>query len=232
MNAARTDADGSGVFDELIGLNKQRVNTYAMLSRMYAKEIDADYLEALRAVRWPVETGNEDADEGYRLLATFLSNTWIGTVDDLAADYVRCFLGKGKNGYSCAYPYESVNRSEKRLLRQDERDQVLAIYRSQGLDKREGFKEEEDHIAVELEFMQVMAARTTRALERGEEDRAGELFGVQREFMDEHLGVWTPNFTADLRKFAKTGFYQALASLTDGFLTTDKEFLRGLVARA
>ena len=232
MNAARTEADGDGVFDELIALNKQRVNTYAMLSRLYAKEIDAEYLEVLRAVHWPVETGNEDANEGYKLLATFLSNTWVGTIDDLARDYVRCFLGKGKNGYSCAYPYESVNRSAKRLLRQDERDQVLATYRSQGLDKREGFKEEEDHIAVEFEFMQVMAARTTRVLERGEEERAGELFGVQRDFMDDHLWTWIPNFTADLRKFAKTGFYQALASITDGFLATDREFLAGLVAKA
>jgi TorA maturation chaperone TorD len=62
---------------------------------------------------------------------------------------VRAFIGHGNNAYSAAYPYESVYTSEKRLMMQDARDEVLAIYRSCHLDKAASWKENEDHIAVE-----------------------------------------------------------------------------------
>lgn len=233
MAAANTNTStGDGLFDELIAVNEQRVNTYSMLARLYAREVDQAYLDKLRAARWPVATGNEDADEGYRLLASYLSNTWEGSVHELEQEYVRCFMGKGKNSYSCAYPFESVNRSPKRLLRQDNRDEVLAVYRSEGLDKSSTWKEEEDHISVELEFMQIMATRSTKAMKEGNEIRALKLFATQRSFMNEHLITWTPTFTTDLRKFATSKFYLALASITDGFLKVDKDFLDGLVPRA
>ena len=164
--ATETLAD-EATMQELVKLNEQRAATYGLLSRLYRVEVDQPLLDELRSMRFPAKTGNENVDEGYRLLATYLSNTWDNSVTDLAIDYVRVFIGHGIDAFSAAYPFESVYTSEKRLLMQEARDEVLAIYRSAGLDKQDTWKEGEDHIALELEFEQIMATRTVEALRKG-----------------------------------------------------------------
>ena len=41
--------------------------------------------------------------------------------------------------------------------------------------------------------------------------------------------AWVPMMTSDMRRFAKTDLYRGLASLTDGFMTVDFEFLQDLL---
>ncbi len=213
----------------LIQLTEQRADTYGLLSRLYRVEIDQELLDELCGMRFPASTGNKDADEGYRRIATYLSNLWENSLTDLAVDYVRCFIGHGVDAYSAAYPFESVYTSEKRLLMQEARDEVLAIYRSVGLDKQSTWKEGEDHVAVELEFMQIMCQRTVEALRAGKDDDTFSLLMTQKNFLEDHLVAWTPMMTADLKRFAKTGLYEGLAYLTDGFLETDHEFLQDVL---
>ena len=113
---------------------------------------------------------------------------------------------------------------------QEARDEVLAIYRSAGLDKQDSWKEGEDHIALELEFEQILAKRTADALAAGDEDEAVALLTTQRNFLEDHLAAWAPMMTSDMKRFAKTDLYQGLAFLTDGFLETDRAFLKDVVA--
>lgn len=216
-------------FDELARLNTQRAATYGMLARLYRNEIDNAFLTELRSMRYPINTGNDNTDEGYRLMAHFLSNVWANTLDDLSVDYSRTFIGHGVDGYSAAYPYESVYTSPKRLMMQDARDEVLAIYRSYGLDKQESWKEGEDHVALEMEFMQTLANRTADALEKGDEDEAVALLETQHNFLYDHLAAWAPMMTRDMKRLAKTDLYQGLAYLTDGFLSTDLAFLKDVL---
>lgn len=215
---------------ELTELVNQRAKTYGLLARLYHSEIDQAFLDTLHAMRFPARTHNESADKGYRLIAGYLSNLWENSLEELAVDYSRVFIGQGIDAYSAAYPFESVYTSEKRLLMQDARDEVLAIYRSQGLDKRSTWKEGEDHIAMELEFMQLLCERTSEALEQGDEERAYSLLSTQLNFLNDHLISWAPMMTEDVQKFAQTELYQGLAHLTDGFLESDKEFLQALVS--
>ena len=163
---ANTAAEQASM-DELIKLIEQRAATYGLLSRLFRVEIDQELLDELHGMRFPASTGNADVDEGYLRLAKYLSNTWENSLTDLAVDYTRVFIGHGVDAYSAAYPFESVYTSEQRLLMQDARDEVLAIYRSAGLDKKNSWKEGEDHVALELEFEQVLANRTAEALRKG-----------------------------------------------------------------
>ena len=135
---------------ELIELFKHRSATYGLLSRLYAKEVDAELLDELHDTLWPIETGTDAGDTGNRLITTYLSGIWENTLTELAADYMRTFFGHGYSGHAAAYPFESVYSSEKRLLMQSARDEVLALYRAAGLSKQESWKEGEDHIALEL----------------------------------------------------------------------------------
>ena len=215
---------------ELIKLNEQRAATYGLLARLFRVEISEDLLKELRSMRFPVKSGNDNVDEGYRLFAKFLSNTWENSLTELAVDYSRVFIGHGVDAFSAAYPYESVYTSEKRLLMQDARDEVLAIYRSCGLDKQESWKEGEDHIALELEFEHILAERTVEALKKDDEESAIGLLTTQKNFLEDHLDSWVGMLVVDMKRFAKTDLYLGLAYLVEGFIATDQAFLEDLLA--
>ncbi len=211
--------------DELCAVMRQRAGTYALLSRLYAKEVDDELLEKLLGMRFPANSGNAKIDAGYSLIAGYLSGAWENTVTELSVDYVRVFIGHGVDAYCAAYPFESVYTSEKRLMMQDARDEVLAIYRSEGMDKNPSWTDAEDHVAMELEFEGELARRCAERLEAGDEDGAAALVRTQKNFMHDHLASWVPMMTADMDVFARTDFYRGLARLTEGFLEADGEFL-------
>lgn len=216
--------------EEMAELCETRAATYGMLARLYRSEVDAPLLEELMGTDYPVSSGNDLMDAGYYGIAKYLSNAWIDPLMKLSVDYTRSFLGSGIDTYSAAYPFESVYTSEKRLLMQDARDEVLAIYRSCGLEKSESWTVGEDHIAVELEFMRVLADRAAAALRAGDEERAFSQINTARNFMGDHLACWVPVFANEVRRFAGTLFYRSLADLTEGFLEEDAALLADLVA--
>lgn len=225
-NAVQEDVERA----ELIALLTQRSATYALLTRLYRSEIDPALLDELHGMLYPADTNDTDLDTGYLYIATYLSNLWTGSINELKIDFARCFLGNGVDGYSAAYPYESVYTSEKRLMMQDARDEVLAIYRAYGIGKTSDWKEGEDHLSLELEFERILCDRTIAALSDNDEDTAYSLLSAQRGFLEEHLLAWVPMLTADIKTHAQTKMYRGLAYLTDGFLRTDLEFMRDLVS--
>ncbi|WP_261429135.1 TorD/DmsD family molecular chaperone [Xiamenia xianingshaonis] len=226
---ASPQAEDEMTLEELAAMCDNRAATYGLIARLYYAEVDEALFDELVAMRYPVSSGNDLLDRGYYTLAKYLSNAWVDPVLRLSVDYTKTFLGSGIDTYSAAYPFESVYTSEKRLLMQDARDEVLAIYRSCGLDKSASWKTGEDHIAVELEFMRIMSARTAKALRAGDEDEATALLSTQKNFMLDHVATWAPVFCNDVRRFAGTTFYQALADVTEGFLEEDAALLEGLV---
>ena len=224
-NAAAEQAS----MDDLIKLIEQRAATYGLLSRLFRVEIDQELLDELHGMRFPASTGNADVDEGYLRLAKYLSNTWENSLTDLAVDYTRVFIGHGVDAYSAAYPFESVYTSEKRLLMQEARDEIVEVYRESGFAVDASWEDPEDHIALELEYMQMMARRARQALEAGEDERALELLDEQRTFLLRHLLSWTPFLANDMERIAQTDLYQGLALLTRGLLAQDREFLNSVV---
>ena len=182
----------------LAELTAQRSAVYRLLARLYRVEVDEEFLAELKTMRFPAATGNTAVDTGYRTIATYLSGADAHAITDLAVDYVRAFIGHGIDAYSAAYPFESVYTSPKRLMMQEARDEVLAVYRSEGLDKLPTWKEAEDHIALELEFMAALGDRIVAAAEADDEAEVERLLATQRNFLADHLSSWVPLMTADL----------------------------------
>ena len=181
-------------------------------------------------MKFPKNTGNAQVDEGYALMRDFLSHADIDAVEVLAIDYVHTFLGSGVSGYSAAYPFESVYTSPKRLMMQQARDEMLAIYKAAGLGKADSWKDAEDHLAVQLEYMTVLSTRISENYDAGNEDETIALLVSQKNFLEDHLLAWYPMMATDIEKFAKTSFYQGLGKLTSGFFESDKEFLDDILA--
>lgn len=212
-------------YAQMIQVNKDRAATYGFLSRLFRVEVDEALAAQLKDVQFPVKTGNASIDEGNARMASYVAGMWDGSLTELAVDYFNVFYGVGVDSYSAAHPFESVYTSPKRLLMQEARDEVLQVYREAGLEKRKEWREGEDHIALELEYLQVLSERIAEALERDDEDAAADLLEKQRAFLDEHVLVWTPLFASDMRRFAKTDLYVGLADVAEGFLEADRQFV-------
>lgn len=212
----------------LVELMNARARSYGMLARLFREEVDLPTLRELQQMRFPQATGNAAADEGYHQLYDYLKRAWDDSVTELAIDYVSTFIGHGVNGYSAAYPYESVYTSERRLLMQEARAEVLATLRENEL-KRGNWNEAEDHIALELEFMQRLSLRAADALSDDAEEEAIAYLRTSYDFLENHLLNWVPMLVADMRMHARTLFYQGLAQLTLGSLQEDEAVLRELL---
>lgn len=226
--AAAETAEAAGGYAEVAEAMRGRAAMYGMFAHLYRKEVDKDILGQMQQMRFPTATGNKYVDEGYRDLYRYLRTAWDDSLRELAVDYVRTFIGHGVNGYSAAYPYESVYTSERRLMMQEARAEVLKVFRENHL-KRDRWTEGEDHVSIEFEFMQRMALRTAEALERGDEDEAVAELRTQLSFIDEHLLNWIPMFVTDIMQFSQTSFYKGLGKLTLGYLETDRDLVQELL---
>lgn len=215
---------------DLAELCQGRANTYAFLARLFLKEVDEQTFVDLKSMRFPASTGNKHMDQGYRLMAMYLANTWENSLQELAVDYVRTFIGSGVDSFSAAYPIESVYTSEKRLTMQSSRDEVLAIYRAYGLEKSASWKEGEDHIACELEFLSALSSKAATAFSEARYEDGISYLVAQRNFLNDHVVLWAPMLAFGMTKFAKTDFYAGLSALLKGFLEIDREFLEDVAS--
>jgi anaerobic sulfite reductase subunit A len=213
----------------LVTLIANRENLYRLLARFYRIEIDEIFLDQLKAMTFPEECDDADLSEGYGLLAGWLLRPTEDPLTDLAVDYARVFLGAGIFEGRVAYPYESVYTSSERLIMQEARDQVLAVYRAKGLDRISTFEVPEDHVSIELEFMSHLCRESREALAADDPARAVVSLREQKEFFEQHPGKWVPTFCSDIEGCATTDFYLAVAKITRGFLNMEHAIIDELI---
>jgi len=213
---------------EFAALISNRENLYRLLARLYRIEVDEPLLRQLSEMGFPAECDEPELAEGYRMLTDWLRNPGNDPLTDLAVDFARIFLGAGVYEGVAASPYESVYTSKERLIMQEARDQVFAIYRARGLYPDAELEIPEDHIALELEFLAHLCRETLQAGD--DQARVSALLREQKEFIEQHPAKWVPAFCADIEKCASTGFYRAVGKITLGFLNMDHAILEDILA--
>lgn len=207
---------------------------YAFLSRMYEKEIGLDLLKELVDVKNPVLRldsldGFDDVKlrKGFELLGNYL-RTAVGrdlnqVKLELAVEYASLFLGVKRKP---PHPSESVYASKEQSMYQESRDRVLSAYWKADVDKKKEYTEPEDHIAIELQFMEYLCRKTVEALAKNEKDEAMRHLQVQGEFVNDHLARWVPQLTKDVLESAEVDFYRGVAGITDAFIAIDSKAIR------
>lgn len=199
-----------------------RAASYGLLARLFNREVDEELLEGLRALPFPDDTGSASFDEANRLMGSYLAAADERTRTELAVDFARLFVVRRRSTRTAPYPNESVHTSEEHLVMDRARDEVRALYRAEGLRASDAARLGEDHIALELEFMQVGAQRAAAAYDEGDGEELRRLLDVQAAFLDEHLLNWVPSFAATMEQVARTGFYRGLAKLLVAHLREDR----------
>ena len=69
-------------------------------------------------------------------------------------------------------------------------DEVRRTYQKENLQMVQWFKEFEDHVAVELEFMTYLCLKMNESITKGEINTVKRLLIVQKVFLINHLAAW------------------------------------------
>ncbi len=202
---------------------------YAFIARLYRQEVDQVLLDQLITLNFTTDIDVPEVAEGYQMMDTFLKSPGDSPVVDLAVDYARIFLGCGPKQGEGAFPYESVYTSHRGLIMQEARDEVVAVYRNEGMVRDESYNEPEDHIAFELVYMEYLCSRMQEALQNNDDDLALSYLDKQRDFLNKHLLNWVPGFCDDVERIAGSDFYKALAKITVGYLKMEQELIEELL---
>ena len=213
-----------------ITMHENRRVMYAFLSRMYEKEVTADLVKELCDEKNQVmqtvvlkRMEDEKLKKGFETLTGYLKGAAGRDPDkvkiELAVEYADLFLGvRGKP----KHPSESVYVSNEQSMYQEPRDRVLSAYWNAGVNKTKEFTEPEDHIAIELQFMEYLCRKTVEALDGDQPDEVIRNLEIQKEFVNDHLARWVPMLTKDILASAEVGFYKGVAEITDAFVRLDK----------
>jgi TorA maturation chaperone TorD len=208
-----------------------RGTLYRVLSRGFSLEIDEAYLEWIVLLnptikQLAVHVDSKDFKKGSERLDAFTERVKLDYEKDkaiflqnLAAEYASLFLNVGPKP---VHLVESVYLGKEPLLYEEPYFDVVRIYQLYGFKKRASFKEPEDHIGVELEFMAHLCDLACASLEQGKKDFGSGYMNNQVEFLDLHLSKWTQKLAEKLRWATRNDFYLALADLLSGFVSTDR----------
>lgn len=193
---------------------RRRVNTYKLLAECY-QQPDDDLTALL------TETSNDEVTVDVETLCATAP-----AVDELRTDHAQLFVGPFELS---APPYESTYVDDPDRVMTEATVAVEGKYRRAGFDV--AIDEPADHVAVELEFVYVLALQECEALVSGDREKAAEAIEQQYEFLAEHLGRWVSEFATNVREHATTDFYRELADETQSFVENDGKQLRDRIER-
>lgn len=207
---------------EILEDTEMRGNIYRLLKNLFLKPPSEEFLNFLRKLNG-IDDSKDDLVEGLKLIkkgACF-------EPEKLLLEHTRLFIGPYKLP---APPYESVYRTDERLVMQQPTIEVRKAYLQAGLEVKGIHTSPDDHISAELEFMEYLCDKTASALKNQDACEAMRYIELQRKFLEEHLNKWVPAFSEDILRSAKQDFYRGAALLLRGFVSSETEKIQHYLA--
>lgn len=166
---------------------------------------------------WPLESNTSAAQQGLAALQAYTANWQDDQFNELKQDFAQLFVGPNRLP---APPWESVYRSKERLMFDKPTFQVRELYQQFGMQSPAPAMEPEDHFGIEMMFVAHLCQLGLAALENDQIDLLdATLAGLQTVF-NAHINMWAADFLNDVRKSARTPYYQGLADLAAGCIET------------
>jgi TorA maturation chaperone TorD len=156
--------------------------------------------------KMPVKSNNPN----YILASSFLNNINSSkeiAFDEILADHLNLF---SDTGIKKAPPYESYYRSEDHTLNQESAREVNHTYRTYGWVSALGGEVSDDHIGIELQFLNLMLEKYFE-LDDGACHR--ELTKDIKKFIELHIQPWIKLWNHDIQQNALSDFYKGVGYL-------------------
>jgi DMSO reductase family type II enzyme chaperone len=162
----------------------------AQLPTSYTRGMDMSFLKQLS---WATELGSAEDIIGMEYTRLFALNVHCPQYE---ADY---------SGHS-SFHWSQVISS------------VSSMYSVFGVQLGEGVAERPDHIAVELDFMNLLTVREARAHELNKRERTRVYRQAEKIFFASHLARWGVGFARRLKEETRLDFYNGIGLLLETFL--------------
>ncbi len=208
---------------ELLEDTEIRSKIYRLLKNVFLKPPSHDLLDYLRELNGVGESaGNQDIARGQELLRKGADCE----PEKLGLEHTRLFIGPYRLP---APPYESVYRTDERLVMQQPTIEVRKAYRNAGLEIKGIHTNPDDNISAELEFMEYLCDKTASSLKNQDTHEAMKHTELQQKFLEEHLNKWIPAFADDIIKNTEQDFYRGAALLLRGFISLERERMKSVM---
>jgi TorA maturation chaperone TorD len=162
---------------------------------------------------WPLENSNDAMQTGLNILQSYCEMWDESDFPELKRDYDRLFIGPNKLP---APPWESVYRSEERLVFEEETLKVRAMYRQYGMALPPDNIQPDDHFGLEMMFVAHLCRLALDAIEQEKPGIAQSMEQAMITFFNEHICQWTDEFLENVQSSASTPYYLGLAALASG----------------
>jgi TorA maturation chaperone TorD len=194
-----------------------RSKIYRLLKNVFLKPPSQEFLNYLRELNGVNDSASTpDVVKGLELLRKGANCE----PEKLSLEHTRLFIGPYKLP---APPYESVYRTDERLVMQQPTIEVRKAYLQAGLEVKGIYTNPDDHISAELEFMEYLCNKTASFLKNRDAHEAVKHLELQRKFLEEHLSKWVAAFSEDILRNTEQDFYRGAALLLRGFISLETE---------
>lgn len=196
---------------DLTALAEDRSRFFWWLAEWFLSPPSQEQLATLPAAEAAPPAVLVDAmDRAWRALSNAAPNPETTSPDELGAEFTRLLSGV-QEGMGPPPPYESVWR-EDRLIGEST-VQVIEAYARSGFADIDPEAGPQDHIAVELKFIALLALRESEAWQTSDEAGAKQRLTQQRDFLNQHLATWAPRWADAIIELACEPLFAALAGL-------------------
>ncbi|MDO9566003.1 MAG: molybdopterin-dependent oxidoreductase [Candidatus Desulfaltia sp.] len=184
---------------------KATAKALQFLSTLYRDEIPLDLVSMMQKADFTEklsgaakESGAGIFEEAVSQITSFLNaGNKEKVYKELSYEYADLFLNAGANP---VFPYESVHVSKEPVVMQAPVFELRKAFYKAGVHKSEDYKDLDEHIAVEIEFLRYLLDM--------------EMTDKYTEFFKDRFLAWVPSFCEQLENCAQTDFYKGLAKLT------------------
>jgi len=187
-----------------------RSSLYDLLSFIFLKEPDEEFLRSLKEMEGALEEAGVDPSK-----VTF-DEIDEEVVENLEVEYCAIFVGPGKH----FAPYGSVYMDEG-YLHGESTAEVEEFYQEADLEAALARPEPADHIGLELGLLSKLTEWEAEAASEGNMKRVRELRQTQWEFIDKFLIGWGPDFCQTVESFTNEDFYEEFFGLAADFIEQD-----------
>ena len=141
--------------------------------------------------------------------------------DDLRTTFTKLFAVPEGGAYP-VIPYEANYTTPDEVAMQQHRiAEVAGLLGSLDLERSDRFDDRQDHVAVELELMQILAAMRAIAVEEDATERGERLAKMEATVLTDHLSDFVPALAHDMRETTDHPVYLAAADLAEQLVVWD-----------